>query len=860
MADGEVNIRVKADTSDAEGKAEHLKRSLGSVADDAPNKAASALGRLKDGVGKAADAVKGAVSAAAKATAVAAGASVTAIVAKATEAYSSYEQLSGGVEKLFGDAAARVYDYADQAYVTAGLSANAYMEQVTGIASALKQSFGGDAVKAAESANMAIVDMSDNANVFGSDIRDIQNAYQGFAKQNYTMLDNLKLGYGGTKEEMQRLIDHANELERAQGRAGDLTIDKMGDVVQAIHDVQVEQGIAGDTAEEAADTIQGSLDMTKAAWENLLVALGSGEGVDQAVDQLMDSFGTLAQNVVPVMADVIDEVVANLPQLMDSIGSAIEQYGPQIGDSLVSAFVFAWNRLTDMVSGLGIQLPKVDVDGVKQALKDVEDGFDKLKDGVGKALDVLKDAAPVIAGVAAALVALKVVNAVASGFKTLSAVVTAATTALSMIQSAAGVGAVLSSLAGGPVTLVIAAIAAVVAALVTLYMTNEDFRNAVNGAWAAIQQAVGDAVSAIAGFFTDTLPQAFQSVSDFFTVTIPQAFQSFCDFMASLPETVLGFVEQLPMALATGAGLIVGVVLGLVVSLGEAAIEAGSAFLTNLVGFFTQLPGQVAAFLSEAAASALSWASEMASAAAQAGSDFLSGVVSFFTQLPGRIASFLSSALSSIASFVAQMPGRAMAAGQGFLDGIQGGFNSAVSFVQGIPGRIVGFFSGAGSWLVDSGRALLGGFVDGIRSGFQAARDAVSSGLSSIRSFFPFSPAKVGPFSGHGYTTFSGTALMRDFAGAISDAAPRAVSAARAVLSDVQGALSASVDLTGAPGLAYAPVLQPAAAPVPAGGGGTTTTYNISFDGVSVNSDAEMRQAIYDFLGEMGRIGAMNRG
>ena len=921
MADGKVRIDVLADTEAAAKKADELKKKFADVGND-DGKGSSKLESLKSGAVKVASAVGKAAAAAAAAT----GTALAAAVTKATQAYGEYEQLSGGVEKLFGDAASKVQGYAQQAFKTAGLSTNAYMEQVTGLASALKQSFGGDAVKAADAANMAIVDMSDNANVFGSNINDVQNAYAGFAKQNYTMLDNLKLGYGGTQEEMQRLIADANAYEKANGRAGDLSIEKFGDVVQAIHDVQEQQGIAGDTAEEAGSTIQGSLAMVQGAWENLLTAIGSGDGIEQAVQDLVESVGTFAKNVVPVVTRALTGAMQALPDVIRSAASTLGPAAMELGHAAATQLVDAFNGA---VAATGLKLPKLDVsdvegavgrvvelartfadsfssgfssavggtEGLSDTLRGIADAFGKLLDaakpaadaiagplaeglgklagislkateaalnGIASALKVLSDNAgtvgPAIAALAGGFAAMKIAGTVATGVKTLSIALSGVKTAMSMIKSFQGLAAVLSTLAGGPVALVIAAIAAVVAALVTLYMTNEDFRDAVNGAWAAIQQAVGDAVSAIAGFFTDTLPQAFQSVSDFFTVTIPQAFQSFCDFMASLPETVLGFVEQLPMALATGAGLIVGVVLGLVVSLGEAAIEAGSAFLTNLVSFFTQLPGQVAAFLSEAASSALSWASEMASAAAQAGSDFLSGVVSFFTQLPGRIASFLSSALSSIASFVAQMPGRAMAAGQGFLNGIQGGFSAAVSFVRGIPGQIVGFFSGAGSWLVGSGRALLGGFVDGIRSGFQAARDAVSSGLSSIRSFFPFSPAKVGPFSGHGYTTFSGAALMRDFAGAISDAAPRAVSAARSVLSDVQGALSASVDLTGAPGLAYAPVLQPAAAPVPAGGGVTTTTYNLSFDGVSVNSNAEMRQAIYDFLGEMSRIGAMNRG
>jgi phage-related protein len=822
--DGEVRINVKADTSDAQKKAEDLKKSFSDISEEADrSKAASAFGKLRDGASKTAEAVKSAAVGAAKASAVAAGASIAAITAKATEAYSTYEQLTGGIDKLFGDASSKVYDYASQAYVTAGLSMNDYMDQVTNLASSLKQSFGGDVVKAADSANMAIVDMSDNANIFGSNIQDIQNAYQGFAKQNYTMLDNLKLGYGGTKEEMQRLIDHANELEKAQGRAGDLTIDKMGDVVQAIHDVQVEQGIAGDTAAEAADTIQGSLSMTKAAWDNFLVALAEGEGVDAAFKQLMDAAGTLAQNVVPVLVTVLDEIIANLPAMMDGICAAIAQYGPQIGDALVSAFVFAWNRVADTVSGWGIPMPEIKVDDVTEALK-------AFGDAVQTVLGILQDLAPVIAAVAAAFVAMKVVTTIVSAVQTFVAVISTLKAAAAMVSGVQALGSAFVTLAGGPVVVAAVAIAALVAALVVLWNTNEGFRDTVTSAWTAITDALSAAVSAIVGFFTVTLPAAFQVVVDFFTVTIPAAFQAFLDFMANLPAMILGFVEQLPVALATGVGLIIGVVAGLVVSLGELALEGGAAFLTNLISFFMQLPGQVAAFLAAAVAAVLGWAGQVAAAAVQAGSSFLSSVASFFAQLPGQIAAFLASALSAIASFVAQMPGRAMAAGQGFLNGIRSGFQAAVSFVQGIPGQIMGVFAGAGSWLISSGKALLDGFTSGIRQGFQAAKDAVSSGLDFIRGFFPFSPAKRGPFSGHGYTTFSGRALMRDFAGSIRDAVPD-------VIGDVDMALG-SVQAVFAPD-AYQPAYPAIAGSQQAGG----VTVMQNFDTRVVRSDDDLYSA-----------------
>lgn len=232
-----------------------------------------------DGIAKAAKIGFAAVSAAA-----------IAVGKAALDSYADYEQLVGGVETLFGESAGIVEQYAANAYKTAGLSANAYMETVTGFSASLLQSLGGDTEAAARMADVAITDMADNANKLGTSMESIQNAYQGFAKQNYTMLDNLKLGYGGTKQEMERLIDDANKLRAAQGLTADLTIEKYSDVVSAIHTVEVEMGIAGisteeyfelinsgamtqeeafaklgTTAKEAITTIQGSSAMFKAS-------------------------------------------------------------------------------------------------------------------------------------------------------------------------------------------------------------------------------------------------------------------------------------------------------------------------------------------------------------------------------------------------------------------------------------------------------------------------------------------------------------------------------------------------------------------------------------------------------------------
>ena len=206
-----------------------------SVQDEASENVETLSGKFKNGLATAAKVGTAAVGAAATGIAV--------LTKNALNNYAEYEQLVGGVDTLFKDSSAKVQEYAANAYKTAGLSANEYMDTVTSFSASLLQSLGGDTEAAADMANVAITDMSDNANKMGTDMASIQNAYQGFAKQNYTMLDNLKLGYGGTKEEMQRLIDDANALNAAQGKYTNYSIESYADIVSAIHDVQVEMGI-----------------------------------------------------------------------------------------------------------------------------------------------------------------------------------------------------------------------------------------------------------------------------------------------------------------------------------------------------------------------------------------------------------------------------------------------------------------------------------------------------------------------------------------------------------------------------------------------------------------------------------------
>ena len=303
---------------------------------------------------------------------------IKALIGGAVEGYGEYEQLVGGVETLFDTSAKKVQDYANSAYKTAGLSANQYMETVTSFSASLLQSMGNDTDAAAEKANLAITDMSDNANKMGTDMQSIQNAYQGFAKQNYTMLDNLKLGYGGTKEEMQRLIDDANALNAAQGNYTNYTIESYADIVDAIHTVQTEMGITGTTAKEASTTVEGSINSMKSAWANFVVGLGNDNAdIADLSAQLIESVGTVAENVLPV----IETVLTN-------IADTVKEQGPE----MITKFVaYAIDKLPEVIS-LGLQMVLALVKGLAQNLPQLVQGTLNMIDTIAGAFyDALPD-------------------------------------------------------------------------------------------------------------------------------------------------------------------------------------------------------------------------------------------------------------------------------------------------------------------------------------------------------------------------------------------------------------------------------------------------------------------------------------
>lgn len=317
------------------------------------DQASPKIGGIASGItGKLGQAAKVVGTAIAGATA-AAGAGAVAIGKAAVDSYASYEQMVGGVDKLFGDASGKLQQYAAQAYQTSGMSANQYMEQATSFSAALINSLGGDTARAADMADVAMRAMSDNVNVFGSNAEDVQNAIMGISRQNYTMVDNLKLGYAGTKQGMEQLIADANAWGAANGEASDLSIDSFADCVQAIQQVQEAQGIAGTTAKEAAGTIEGSVNMAKAAWENLLTGLADPDAdVGALVGYLLGAVDNVVTNVAPRVGQVFTTVVSYLPTAVSQVGQTLLPVVADAAAGLVGAAASALGTVREYLAGV----------------------------------------------------------------------------------------------------------------------------------------------------------------------------------------------------------------------------------------------------------------------------------------------------------------------------------------------------------------------------------------------------------------------------------------------------------------------------------------------------------------------------
>lgn len=435
-------------------------------------------------------------------------------------------------------------------------------------------------------------------------------------------------------------------------------------------------------------------------------------------------------------------------------------------------------------------------DGFKGALDALHSILEPISFWISDLTENFDQIAPAVMAAVAGFTAFKTASAIASTIQ-------AAQTALDAFKKAqeastlsqAALNAVMNA---NPFVLAATAIAAVTAGLAYFFTQTELGQEL----WATFSSFFTDTVSAIGSIFNTV----WGGITTFFTETIPNAIQGFLDFFASLPETaasiaqgfvdnIVNFFMHLPENIGMILGLVIGAIAGFAASAIQWAIDAGSQFVSNIINFVMNLPQNFMTWLTSTLTNIGSWVSNVIDNGARAGSQFLANVVDNIRQLPGRIWTWLSNAISKLGSFVSDTIAKAGEAGRGFLNGIKDGFNQAVDFVKSIPQKLLDALGNVGSFLLDAGKSLLKGFTDGIMSGFNAAKDAVSNGIQAVRDFFPFSPAKVGPLSGRGYTTFSGAHMMQDWASSIAKASPEAIKSALDAATDVSKALEVSPTL-----------------------------------------------------------------
>lgn len=683
---GTLRIGIRADTDEAKSKLKGFQEETKKTENQSKASAAeikAATSNVKDAFGKVEKAVVVAGAAI--------GGAFIATSKAALDSYASYEQNIGGVEKLFGKSAKQVAKDADEAFLSCQVSANQYMEQVTSFSASLIGSLGGDTEKAASYAKTAMTDMADNANVFGTSIEDIQHAYQGFAKQNFTMLDNLKLGYGGTKEEMQRLIDDANRVKEANGEMADLSIDNFADIVEAIHTMQEEMGIAGTTQKEALSTIEGSLNATKAAWDNWVTGLGnSNADMEQLTKDLVDMVVNSAKLIIPKLGEIAKAIVEQIPNIFSQIKSALPQEIQQVVDVIVGFAPVIAGAVAGMLAILnGIRI------GEKVA---------ELAELI-QSLWVVLAANPILAviGAIAALAAAFAVayasnedfrNSVDSAFSSIAEICQPAVegikTAIEEFTTTLGenLTPVLESVKG-------------------LFETLSDivgniFLTAIQIAAPIIEMLVTNFLNLASCIVASVLP-VIQQVID--------AFNQFCQFVSPLIDAALqliltAFQTVFPIiqTITTSAFTVIQTVISTVMSVISSIITAVLAAINgdwNTV--FSSLQ-----HIAETIFNAVKTVIETKINAAK----------SIIQTCLNTIKSLWDSAFNSLKSVVTSAMENAKTA-------VSNGIDSIVNWFRGLGGKIKGALGNLGGLLVSAGSSIINGFLSGIKQKFEEVKSFV---------------------------------------------------------------------------------------------------------------------------------------
>lgn len=631
-------------------------------------------------VDKIGDGIKNKLGIAAKAGVAAVAAVGTATVAigkTALDAYSNYEQLVGGIDTLFKASSGKMQQYAANAYQTAGVSANRYMEISTSFAAALISSLGGNTEAAADMANTAITDMSDNANKMGTSLETVQEAYMSLSRGNYEMLDSLKLGYGGTKSELERLLSDAEKFSATQGKVRDFSVDSYSDIVEAIHIVQDEMGITGTTAEEAATTIEGSVNMAKAAWDNWLAGLGNEDAdMEGLTDQLVGSVVTAGKNIIP-----------RVGQIMTTLGQTVADYAPNVGRYLSIALISVLPEavqgpMRDAFAGAVKVVGKLESvfnDNLKPAADAADSVFSAISSGVKTFGDNVND------------LVLPAIDTLSPAFNDFFGAIQTAQPLLEFIADIIGVG-----------------LAAAISVAIKLF--------------AAITEVVAFVITGFAQLYED-ISGFVTGVVQFFTADLPNAINTLAQWFAQLPGNIAAFLS-----------MVITNVVAWVANMASNAVSAGSRFISGIAGFLSALPGNIASWLSGVISTVVGWVSQFASNATSAASQFASNLINGLASIPGQVTSIGSNIIQGMVNGVTGAAGR-------LIDSVKGAVDDAINAAKNLLGihspsrvfRKIGQYTmqGAALGVDDDADVLLRSTDNAMRGMISTAQDIAMPGVNS---------------------------------------------------------------------------------------------------------------------------------
>lgn len=717
MSDNDVKIKVSLDGDKV------VIAGLQGIG-DATSETDSKMGKL----------VSGGLAGAGKALVGFAGAAAAAggaLAASVVSSYAAAQQSVGGIETLFKGSADTLKGYAANAYQTAGLSANAYMEQVTSFSASLIQGLGGDTAKAAELSNVAMISMSDNANKFGTNIGDIQNAYQGFAKQNFTMLDNLKLGYGGTQEEMQRLLDHASQLPGAMGQKFDLN--NFADVVQAIQLVQEEMGVAGTTAKEASSTISGSVGQMKGAWDNLLVSLGAAGDdslafldLQKQAEAVVSSLGTVIGNVTPVI---------------ESLGQSFVTLGPQIG-TMIQGLVGAVAEAIPAILNAGVAIVNGLLAGIASALPGL---ITALIPGIVGLVNSLSGMLPLLMDAG-----LQAVGAMVMGLaQAAPTIITSLTEAVTGMAQAlinnlpqllnAGLQLMLG-LAQGVMQAIPILIEAIPPLLEGWMQFLTDGIPLIMEAGMQLFMGLLEALPTVITALVEALPQIIDTFITWITSSIPMileaGIQLFMALVQALPQVVMLLVEALPT-------LINGIITGLLTAIPQ-LIQAGIQLFISLIQALPQIITTIVQAIPQIITGIVTALLNAIPQLIQAGIQLLISLIQALPQIITTIVAAIPQIIGGILGALAGSIPQIVSMGVTLIGSLINNIGSAIGMIVGaIPQVISGIVNALGAGVgavAEVGANLVRGIWDGISGAAGWLMDQIggfaNDVMSNIGSFF----------------------------------------------------------------------------------------------------------------------------